>query len=82
MSWENFFKNIETNYINYTSIKEDSLNVVINGNMANARFTADINVTLNGNIGVYHLDEHKHPFHYNGKRLEKIMPTRKSNLKR
>ena len=48
-------KNIETNYISYNSIKEDSLNVVINGNMANARFTADINVTLNGNVGQYHL---------------------------
>ena len=48
-------KNIETNYINYHNIREDSLNVIINGNMANARFTADINVTSNDVTGTYHL---------------------------
>lgn len=48
-------KNLETGYIDYHSIKEDSLSVVINGNMAHARFVADINVTLNGNTGNYHL---------------------------
>ena len=49
-------KNLETNYINYHSYKEDSLKVIINGNMANARFVADIAVTLNGNKGNYHLN--------------------------
>jgi len=48
-------KNLETGYIDYHSYKEDSLQLVINGNMANARFVADINVTLNGNTGTYHL---------------------------
>jgi len=48
-------KNLETGYIDYHSYKEDSLQLMINGNMANARFVADINVTLNGNTGTYHL---------------------------
>ena len=48
-------KNLETGYINYHSYKEDSLSVMINGNAANARFVADINVTLNGTTGNYHL---------------------------
>ena len=48
-------KNLETGYIDYHSYKEDSLQLMINGNMANARFVADINVTLIGNTGTYHL---------------------------
>ena len=48
-------KNLETGYINYHSYKEDSLLIMINENMANARFVADINVTMNGNNGNYHL---------------------------
>ena len=48
-------KNLETGYIDYHSYKEDSLQLMINGNMVNARFVADINVTLNGNTGTYHL---------------------------
>ncbi|MBM3415743.1 MAG: nuclear transport factor 2 family protein [Bacteroidetes bacterium] len=48
-------KNLETGYIDYFSYKEDSLQVVVNGTMAHARFVADINVTLNGNNGTYHL---------------------------
>lgn len=48
-------KNLETSYIDYHSYKEDSLQVVVNGTMAHARFVADINVTLNGNTGNYHL---------------------------
>ncbi|MDZ4809524.1 MAG: nuclear transport factor 2 family protein [Bacteroidota bacterium] len=48
-------KNLETGYINYHSYKEDSLQLRINGNMANARFVADINVTMNGKEGTYHL---------------------------
>jgi hypothetical protein len=47
--------NLETGVMNYNSYKEDSLQLIINGNMANARFVADINVTLNGNTGNYHL---------------------------
>lgn len=41
-------KNLETGYMNYNSFKEDSLVVIINGNMAHARFVADINVSMNG----------------------------------
>ena len=48
-------KNLETGYLDYHSYKEDSLQLMINGNMANARFVADINVTLNGSNGTYHL---------------------------
>ena len=48
-------KNLETGYMNYNSYKEDSINVTINGTMANVRFVADIAATLNGNNGNYHL---------------------------
>ncbi len=48
-------KNLETGYLDYNDYKEDSLQVVINGNMAHARFVADINVTMNGKEGNYHL---------------------------
>ena len=50
-----FIKHIETGYIVYESFKEDSLKITMNGTLANARFVADINVTLNGNNGNYHL---------------------------
>lgn len=48
-------KNLETGYMNYSSYKEDSINVGINGTMANVRFVTDIAVSLNGNNGNYHL---------------------------
>lgn len=49
-------KNLETGYTSYKSIKEDSLQVVINGNVASARFIGDYEVSLNGgNTVVYHL---------------------------
>ena len=48
-------KNLETGYINYHSIKEDSIHVVINGSLAHARFVGDYNVTLNGNTNTFHL---------------------------
>ena len=49
-------KNLETRYTSYKSIKEDSLQVVISGNVANARFVGDYEVSLNGgNAVVYHL---------------------------
>ncbi len=47
--------NLETGYMKYNSYKEDSLKVVLNGNMANARFVADISATLNGNEGKFRL---------------------------
>jgi hypothetical protein len=48
-------KNLETGYMSYVDIKEDSVNVVVNGNVANARFIADIKAGVNGNIGNFHL---------------------------
>ena len=49
-------KNLETRYTSYKSIKEGSLQVVISGNVANARFVGDYEVSLNGgNTVVYHL---------------------------
>jgi hypothetical protein len=48
-------KNLETGYMNYNSIKEDSIRLMINGSMANVRFVADINATLNGTAGNFHL---------------------------
>ncbi len=49
-------KNLETGYTSYKSIKEDSLQVVISGNVANARFVGDYEVSLNGgDTVVYHL---------------------------
>lgn len=49
-------KNLETGYTKYHSIKEDSLSVVINGNLAHARFVGDYTVSLNGGATVtYHL---------------------------
>jgi len=49
-------KNLETGYIIYKSIKEDSLQISMNNNIANARFVGDYEVSLNGgNAVVYHL---------------------------
>ena len=48
-------KNLETGYIDYHSIKEDSIQVTVNGNMAHARFVGDYNVTMNGNTNTFHL---------------------------
>jgi hypothetical protein len=48
-------KNLETGYMSYLDFREDSMNVVVNGNMANARFIADIKAGVNGNIGNFHL---------------------------
>jgi Domain of unknown function (DUF4440) len=41
-------KDLETGYISYSAIKEDSITVAINGNMANVRFLADITATMKG----------------------------------
>jgi hypothetical protein len=49
-------KNLETGYTSYKSIKEDSLQVTINANVAHARFVGDYEVSLNGgNAAIYHL---------------------------
>jgi hypothetical protein len=48
-------KNLETGYMTYKEYKEDSVQVTVNGNMAHARFIADISAVLNGNAGNFHL---------------------------
>lgn len=50
-----FIKNLETGFMKYRDYKEDSLTITMNGEMANARFVADISATLNGNDGNFHL---------------------------
>ena len=46
---------LETGFLTYSSFTEDSLQLTINGSMANARFVADVTATLNGSQGNYHL---------------------------
>jgi hypothetical protein len=41
-------KDFETGRISYQSIKEDSISVAINGNMASVRFVGDFTATNNG----------------------------------
>ena len=48
-------KDFETNYISYQSIKEDSITVTMNGNMANVRFLADITATMKATANTFHL---------------------------
>jgi hypothetical protein len=48
-------KDLETGYISYQSYKEDSITVLINGNMANVRFVADITATMKEATNAYHL---------------------------
>ena len=52
---DDVIKDLETGYIVYHSYKEDSLNITMNGTMANARFVADIRASLNGNTNNFHL---------------------------
>ena len=53
---KDLIKNLETGYLSYKSIKEESIQIAINGNMANARFVGDYEVSLNGGTEVvYHL---------------------------
>ena len=48
-------KNIQTGYMNYTRYDEDSLEVVMNDNMANVRFIANVSVAMNGTPGLFRL---------------------------
>jgi uncharacterized protein DUF4440 len=48
-------KDIETKFIEYHSFKEDSISIVMNGNMANVRFVADITAIMKGATNTYHL---------------------------
>ena len=53
---QEMIKNLETGFMKYRSYKEDSVQVVINGNLANTRFVADIEATRDGISGNYHLN--------------------------
>jgi hypothetical protein len=48
-------KDLETGYISYQSIKEDSISVSMNGDMANVRFVADITATMKAITNTFHL---------------------------
>lgn len=48
-------QNLETGYMSYLEIREDSIRAEFNGNMAHARFIADINASVNGNKNSFHL---------------------------
>jgi len=48
-------KNLETRYIIYEAIKEDSITVTINADMANVRFLAAITATLKGTTSNFKL---------------------------
>jgi len=48
-------KNLETGYIIYEAIKEDSITVTINADMANVRFLAAITATLKGTTSNFKL---------------------------
>ena len=48
-------KDFETGYISYQSFKEDSVVVLINGNMANVRFNAEITATIKATTTTFHL---------------------------
>jgi hypothetical protein len=53
---KDLIKDFETGYISYQSIKEDSITVLMNENMANVRFVADIAATVKGTaVNNYHL---------------------------
>ena len=41
-------KDLETGYISYGEIKEDSITIAMNDNLANVQFKADITVTMKG----------------------------------
>lgn len=48
-------KDFETGYISYISIGEDSITVVMNGNMANVRFISDITAVFKGSTSNFRL---------------------------
>ena len=52
---DELIRNLETGYMVYSSFREDSMAVAMNGNVAHARFIADINAVRDGKVGVFHL---------------------------
>jgi len=52
---EDLIKDLETGYISYQKINEDSISILMNGDMANVRFLADINATMKGTSSSFKL---------------------------
>lgn len=48
-------QHLEAGVLTYNSIKEDSIQVAMNGAMANVRLNATINVTMDGKSNTYNL---------------------------
>ncbi len=48
-------KDLEIGYISYQSYIEDSITVLINGNMANVRFVADVTATMKEVTNTFHI---------------------------
>jgi len=48
-------KDLETGYMSYQVYKEDSITVLINGNLANVRYLADVTAALKGTTSSFHL---------------------------
>ncbi len=51
----NMIKDLETGYISYQQIKEDSISIIINGDMANVRFLSDVTATMKGTRNSFRL---------------------------
>ena len=52
---EDLIKDLETGYISYQKINEDSISILMNGDMANVRFLADISATMKGTSSSFKL---------------------------
>jgi Domain of unknown function (DUF4440) len=50
-----FIKDLETDFISYQRINEDSITIAINGDMANVRFVAEVTVSLKGATSSFRL---------------------------
>jgi len=48
-------EHLESGYMGYNSFREDSIKVEVNGNLAHARFIADINATMSGKESTFQL---------------------------
>ena len=52
---EDLIKDLESGYISYQKINEDSISILMNGDMANVRFLADISATMKGTSSSFKL---------------------------
>ena len=52
---EDLIKDLETGHISYQKINEDSISILMNGDMANVRFLADISATMKGTSSSFKL---------------------------